>query len=146
MDARHVYHRFFRIFYIFYYRENININSIIEKKEKRKRKIIAFVKSADNTEHLCGMNIAGPNHTNHTELNIINLIEFPLTMAQESVLRMGLGFSPSQEIDMMETIKDLYLFARNLTYKFMFDPERKEKRTEREISEQLKNIGNNHSQ
>lgn len=40
----------------------------------------------------------------------------------------------------METIKDLYLFACNLTYELMFDPEHKEKKIEKYISEQIKDF------
>lgn len=41
-------------------------------------------------------------------------------------------------MDKLEVIKDLYLIARKLTYKYIFDPDRKRVREEKELSEQIK--------
>lgn len=94
--------------------------------------------SPEQLKYLCGESTASLIDTNSSELNIINLTKTHLTETQVSVLRMGLGFCSSHEIDLMEMIKDLYLFACNLTYKYMFDLKRKVKKTEREISKQIK--------
>lgn len=45
------------------------------------------------------------------------------------VLRLGPSFCSLQKIDIFELIKDLYLFARNLTYKYIFDKDRGRKET-----------------
>lgn len=50
---------------------------------------------------------------------------YRLTPEEEQVLHLGLGFCPSEPIDIYETIKDLYLFARKLTFNYMSDPDRK---------------------
>lgn len=38
-----------------------------------------------------------------------------------SHLRYGLSFCPTFQLDKYDTIKDVYLFSRKLTYKFLFD-------------------------
>lgn len=42
-------------------------------------------------------------------------------------------------IDKYEALKDLYLFSRNLTYKFLFDSDRCRSIQDKQISEQVKN-------
>ncbi|XP_077335488.1 E3 SUMO-protein ligase KIAA1586 homolog [Lithobates pipiens] len=71
-------------------------------------------------------------------LNIINLTPYPLTHDEKSVLQLGLGFSPSEPINVYETIKDIYLFARNLTYKFIYDKDRRNLNLEKELAEKTK--------
>ena len=57
---------------------------------------------------------------------------------ESSVLQLGLGFCPLDPLKIMYTIKDIYLFARNLTYKFIFDQDRTRVGLERELSERTK--------
>lgn len=45
-------------------------------------------------------------------------------MVELEVLRLGLSFCPSQHIDKFTLVKDLHIFARNLTYKYIFDTDR----------------------
>lgn len=59
----------------------------------------------------------------------------PLSTDETAVLQLGLGFCPADPIHITETIKDLYLFARNLTFKFIYDKERHNINLERELSE-----------
>ena len=63
---------------------------------------------------------------------------YPLSKDELTVLKLGLSFCPNSNLDKYEVIKDLYLFARKLTYKFIFDPDKKRLREERELSEQIK--------
>lgn len=49
-------------------------------------------------------------------------------------------FSPLDSINVSETIKDLYLFARNLASKFIFDKERKQANLERELVKRTKHF------
>ena len=51
---------------------------------------------------------------------------------------MGLGFCPLDPLKVTHTIKDLYLFARNLTYKFIFDGDRACVGLEHELAERTK--------
>lgn len=53
----------------------------------------------------------------HTELSVINLTPNHFTAEENEVLRLGLSFCPAANIDRYETIKDVYLFACNLTFK-----------------------------
>lgn len=57
-------------------------------------------------------------------LDVINLSSYNLSPSEIEVLRLGLSFCPSQQIDKFTLAKDLHLFARNLTYKYVFDNER----------------------
>lgn len=76
--------------------------------------------------------------TNDDELSAINLIPYPLSRDELIVLKLGLSFCPSSKMDKYEVIKDLYLFVRKLTYKFIFNPDKKRKREEKELSEKIK--------
>lgn len=71
-------------------------------------------------------------------LNIINLTPYQLTPEEEQVLQLGLGFCPSESIDIYETIKDL--FARKLTFNYMFDQDRRCVNLEKELAEKNKNV------
>lgn len=51
-----------------------------------------------------------------------------------------MGFYPSEPINIYETIKDLYLFARNLTYRFIFDKDRQSLNLEKELAEKTKHF------
>lgn len=56
------------------------------------------------------------------------------------MLQLGLGFCPLDSLHVTETIKDLYLFARNLTFKFIFDKDRHNTNLERELTERTKHF------
>lgn len=73
-------------------------------------------------------------------LNIINLTSLTLTPEEERVLQLGLGFCPSEPINIFETIKDLYLFAHNLIFRFIFDKDRKKLNLEKELTERTKHF------
>lgn len=73
-------------------------------------------------------------------LNIINLTPFTLTPEEERVLQLGLGYFPSEPINIFETIKDLYLFAHNLTFRFIFDKDRQRLNLEKELAERTKHF------
>lgn len=53
-------------------------------------------------------------------------------------LDLGWAFAPHNKIDNYETIKDVYMFTRNLIHKFMFDKERLRAKEERDLSESIK--------
>lgn len=61
---------------------------------------------------------------------VINLSSKALSGAELEVLSLDLSFCPTASIDSFEIVKDLDLFARHLTYKYMFDDERKKKKQE----------------
>lgn len=63
-------------------------------------------------------------------LNIINPTS-PLKRRQ---------FCPSESINVFETIKDPYLFARNLTVRFIFDRDRQSLNMERELVKRTKHF------
>lgn len=56
------------------------------------------------------------------------------------MLQLGLGFCPLDSLHVTETIKDLYLFARNLTFNFIFDKDRQKAHLERELTEWTKHF------
>ena len=70
----------------------------------------------------------------------MNLTPIVLSTDEISVLQLGLGFCPTDPIHVTETIKDLYLFARNLTFKFIFDEDRHNISLERELTERTKDF------
>ena len=61
---------------------------------------------------------------NDSLLEVIHLSSQPLSPTEVELLSLGLSFCPNTTSKKFELIKDLYLFARKLTYKFMFDKER----------------------
>lgn len=65
-----------------------------------------------------------------SKLEDINLSSQPLSPTEIELLSLGLNFCPNSTSNKFELIKDLYLFARKLTYKFMFDKERCIKQTD----------------
>lgn len=69
-----------------------------------------------------------------THLDIINWTPYLLTEDELSVLQLGLGFCPLDPLIVTETIKDLYLFACNLTFKYIFDKDRGQLNLERELA------------
>lgn len=54
----------------------------------------------------------------------MNLSSYDLSPIEIEVLKLGLSFCPSQTIDKFTLVKDLQFFARNLTYKYIFDSDR----------------------
>lgn len=78
--------------------------------------------------------------TSQSKLNIISLTTSKFSAVKLSVLQLGLGFCLAQPINVSETIKDLYLFTRRLTYKYIFDSDRNQKRLEKDHTEQIKHF------
>lgn len=54
-------------------------------------------------------------------LDILNLTPYQFSEHELHVLKYGLSFCPLQDLDKYEAIKDIYMFMRNLTFKFLFD-------------------------
>lgn len=77
---------------------------------------------------------------NDEDLSVINLTPYPLSEDELTVLKLGLSFCPNANLDKYEVIKDLYLFARKLTYKHIFDPDKNRPMAEKDLSEQIKKI------
>lgn len=73
-------------------------------------------------------------------MDIINLTPYLFKDEILDVLKYGLSFCPSANIDKYETIKDAYLFSRNLTFKFLFDKEYLQSKQDKFISEQVKHF------
>lgn len=63
-----------------------------------------------------------------------------MTLEEEMFLQLGLGFCPSELIHIFETIKDVYLFARNLTFHFILDKDRQKFNLEKELAERTKHF------
>lgn len=63
-----------------------------------------------------------------------------MTNDEYSVLQLGLGFCPLDALKVTETIKDLYFFAHNLTFKFVFDKDQAQLKLERELVERTKHL------
>lgn len=72
------------------------------------------------------------------ELNILNLTPYQFSLQELEVLRFGLSFCPSMNMDKYEVIKDIYLFVRNLTYKYMFKQDSVRAKQECKLSESFR--------
>lgn len=72
------------------------------------------------------------------QLKIINLSSKVLSPFEIEVLGLGLSFCPTSRADPFEAVKDLNLFARRLTYKYIYDKEKKKKKQELIEHEQWK--------
>lgn len=55
-----------------------------------------------------------------SDLNVINLSSYKLSLVETQVLARGLSFCPNQNLDKFEVIKDLQLFARKLILKQLY--------------------------
>lgn len=73
-------------------------------------------------------------------MEVINLTPYYFEKETLDVLKFGLSFCPSTNIDKYETIKDVYLFSRNLTYKFLFDKQVLQSKQDKAITEQVKHF------
>lgn len=69
---------------------------------------------------------------------MINLTPYHFNRQELDVLKFGLRFCPSMNIDKYEDIKDVYLFTRNLTYKFLLDKDYLQSKQDRQIPERIK--------
>lgn len=65
------------------------------------------------------------------QLKIIILSSHTLTSHEIEVLRWGLSFCPKANTTHFDILKGFNLFARLLTYKFIFDKERQKKKRQR---------------
>lgn len=99
-------------------------------------------KTAEKSRHFYSKTNPTPTqHPQHdTHFNIINLTSYQLTEDKSSVLQLGLGFCPLDALKVTETIKDLYLFVHNLTFKFIFDKQHAKRNLERELAECTKHF------
>lgn len=75
----------------------------------------------------------------NADLDLINLTPYTFSPEKIEVLKLGLSFCP-MNLDKYETIKDIYLLSRNLTYKYLFDGDRLRAIQDKRISEQVKNF------
>lgn len=67
---------------------------------------------------------------NECKLEVINLLSYPLSTIEHELLQLGLSFCPNSLPNRFEIKKDLYLFARKLTLKVMYDSDRRGKQAE----------------
>lgn len=72
------------------------------------------------------------------QLQIINLSSKILSPSEAEVLTLGLSFFPASWADKFEVVKDVNLFARRLTYKYMYDKKRRKEKQELMEREQWK--------
>lgn len=56
------------------------------------------------------------------------------------MVKLGLSFCPSKNLDRYELIKDIHIFVINLTYKFLFDKDRTRAKEEKDLSESIKHF------
>lgn len=77
---------------------------------------------------------------NWETFDIINLSSHPLSGDESEVLHLGLTFSPDEEADRFQLIKDLHLFARRLMYKVLYDKDQGDTLVQGNNSSALENI------
>lgn len=68
----------------------------------------------------------------------MNLTPYHFPDNELEVPKLGLSFCPSANLDKYELIKDIYMFACNLTYRYMFDQDSVRARQEQEFSKSIK--------
>lgn len=72
--------------------------------------------------------------------NIIYLTPHNFSQDDLELLHYGLSFCPTSQVDKYDTIKDLYLFSRKLTYKFLYDQDRICCKQDGELAESIKHF------
>lgn len=62
---------------------------------------------------------SGASPASNLELDIVTLTPYQFSDCELEVLRFLLSFCPSTNLDKYELIKDIYMFTRGLTYRYM---------------------------
>lgn len=79
-------------------------------------------------------------NVDYQNLEIIDLSSYPLSQTKRELLQLYLSFCPNSISTKFDIIKDLHLFSRKLTYKYMFDSERQNKQTDISHQKTWKNV------
>lgn len=80
----------------------------------------------------------GPPEPRLEQLSVLNLSSYTLTKQEEQVLGLGLNSCTDQTTDKFTIVKDLYLFTRKLTFKYVNDKDRTRKVEDKSDIDQYK--------
>lgn len=70
-------------------------------------------------------------------MNIINLSSHSLNTEEKELLSLGLSFCPSASLDKFSIVKDIFLFARQIFYKIIYQNKTKKDLPTENMEEEL---------